>query len=269
MRLGIGSWTYGWAVGIAGCPHPARPLTCMDLIERARSFGLDAVQFADNLPVHKLPPAEAKQLRDEAARSRIAIELGTVGVEPDHLRLYLQLAVLLGARLVRTLIGTPLGAVDLVDAEACIRCVANEFRLADVVLAIENYEGMSSEDLAAFVKRLANPYVGICLDTANSLGAMELPRQVVTNLAPYARNLHVKDFTLRRLPYKMGFEIVGCPVGEGRLDIDWIIGKLRKCNRDPTLLLEQWTPWSGTIEQTITVEEEWAERSLRFLERYR
>jgi 3-oxoisoapionate decarboxylase len=137
------------------------------------------------------------------------------------------------------------------------------------VLALENYEQVTSAELAGLVERLANPCVGVCLDTANSLGAMELPRQVVTNLGPYVRNLHIKDFTIRRVTYTMGFEIAGCPAGEGKLDIDWIIGELRKWNRDPTLILEQWTPWRGTLEQTLAVEEEWAERSLRFLERYR
>jgi sugar phosphate isomerase/epimerase len=137
------------------------------------------------------------------------------------------------------------------------------------VLALENYEQVTSAELAALIERLGNSSVGICLDTANSLGAMELPRQIVANLGPHVRNLHLKDFTIRRLPCRMGFEIIGCPAGEGKLEIDWTIGQLRNWNRDPTLLLEQWTPWSGTIERTIALEEEWAERSFRFLERYR
>jgi hypothetical protein len=62
MRLGIGSWTYGWAVGVSGYPQPARPFTCMGLINRARRFGVGTVQLADNLAVHELPSTAIEQL---------------------------------------------------------------------------------------------------------------------------------------------------------------------------------------------------------------
>jgi sugar phosphate isomerase/epimerase len=155
-----------------------------DLIDRARSFGVDIVQLGDNLPVNALSLTELARLRAYATESEIDIELGTVGVEPEHLRLYLNLAVFLGARLVRTLIRTTTGMPDLGQAEKCIRCVVDEFRSAEVVLALENYEQYSTAELAALVQRVGDPGVGICLDTVNSLGALETPRQVVATLGP-------------------------------------------------------------------------------------
>src|ERR1035438_7179645 len=140
MRLGIGSWTYGWATGVSGYPPPACPLTAMDLIDRACSFGLDIVQIADNLPVDKLSPTDLASLRDHATAAGIAIELGTVGFEREHLQRYLHLAEFLGARLVPTLIRTPHKETDLSYAEGCIRSVTGEFASAGVVLAVENYE---------------------------------------------------------------------------------------------------------------------------------
>jgi sugar phosphate isomerase/epimerase len=268
MRLGIGSWTYGWATGVSGYPPPARPLTAMDLIDRAHTYGLDIAQIADNLPVHELSPAELAGLRDHATESKIDIELGTVGFEPEHLQRYLNLAEFLGARLVRTLLRTPDGNPDLNLAEKYIRSVADRFCSAGVVLAIENYEQQSCAELASLVTRIGNPSVRICLDTVNSLGLLETPRQVVEILGPYVQNLHIKDFTIRRLPSKMGFEVIGCPAGEGKLEIDWVFNELHRHGRDPSVILEQWTPWAGSIESTIAREEEWAARGVRFLHRY-
>src|SRR5690349_13646407 len=109
MRLGIGSWTYGWATGVSGFPRPARRLSPIELVSRAQTFGLDLVQLGDNLSVHELPPGELAQLRDRAGESGIGIELGTVGAEKEHLLRYLDLALFFGARLIRTLLPTPRG----------------------------------------------------------------------------------------------------------------------------------------------------------------
>jgi sugar phosphate isomerase/epimerase len=268
MRLGIGSWTYGWATGVSGYPLPACPLTAMDLIDRACSFGLDIVQIADNLPVDKLSPTDLARLRDHATEAGIAIELGTVGFEREHLQRYLHLAEFLGAQLVRTLIRTPDEEPNLTNVEECIRSVGGEYCSAGVVLAIENYEQQSCADLASLIERIGNPFVGICLDTVNSLGALETPRQVVSTLGPHVQNLHIKDFNIRRLPSKMGYEVIGCAAGEGKLEVEWVLSELHRHGRNPSVILEQWTPWAGSLESTITIEEEWAARSIRFLQRY-
>jgi sugar phosphate isomerase/epimerase len=241
----------------------------MDLIDRACSLGVDLVQIADNLPVGELLPSELTALRDHATGEGIAIELGTVGFERGHLLRYLKLAEFLRARLVRTLIRTPDGKPDLAYVEECIRSAGAEYRSAGVVLAIENYEQQTCADLASLVERVGNPFVGICLDTVNSLGALETPRQVVGTLGPHVQNLHIKDFTIRRLPSKMGFEVIGCPAGDGRLEIEWVFSELRRYGRNPSVILEQWTPWAGSLDSTIALEEAWAARSIGFLQGHR
>jgi hypothetical protein len=66
----------------------------------------------------------------------------------------------------------------------------------------------------------------------------------------------------------MGYEVIGCPAGEGKLEIEWLLNELRRQGRNPSVILEQWTPWVGSIESTIAMEEAWAARSIRFLQRY-
>ena len=146
------------------------------------------------------------------------------------------------------------------------RCQA--FESAGVCLALENYEGNTSGELAALVRDAASPCLGICLDTVNSLGAMETPAMVVAALAPYVHSLHIKDFDIARAESRMGYVVSGRPAGEGLLDIDWLLAEIRRAGPEPNLILELWTPYQGTVEETIRLEAEWADRSIRFLKRY-
>jgi hypothetical protein len=50
MRLGIGSYTYAWAIGVPGYPPPPPPLTPQALLDRVAELGVRTVQLADNLP---------------------------------------------------------------------------------------------------------------------------------------------------------------------------------------------------------------------------
>src|SRR6202035_3578671 len=70
-----------------------------------------------------------------------------------------------------------------------------------------------------------------CLDAANSLGRPETFRTVVENLAEHAVVFHAKDYDIRRIDTRMGFSIVGTPVGDGRVDFDWVLSEIRRRGR--------------------------------------
>src|SRR3954467_3220080 len=89
VRLGISSWTYPWAIGVSGFPPPVRAIRLADLLERASQLKVGVVQVADNLPLHKMDTTELRDARDQAASLGIKIEIGTRGVEPEHLLRYL------------------------------------------------------------------------------------------------------------------------------------------------------------------------------------
>jgi len=264
VRLGVSSWTFPWAIGVSGYPQPARPIRVADLLEKAAALKVSVVQIADNLPLHKLHVKELRDARDQAASSGIKIEIGTRGVEPDHLLLYLKLALELDAVLVRTLTHTAESQPSLEQTEQWIGKVLPEFESHGVTLGLENYEKHSCSDLAGLVRRLDSRFVGVCLDTVNSLGALEPPQDVVKVLAPLTANLHVKDFVIERLPYKMGFVVSGPPAGSGKLDIPWLLKQMRP-DENISAILEQWPQWRESIEATIAMEREWAERGVQYL----
>jgi sugar phosphate isomerase/epimerase len=264
VRLGISSWTFPWAIGVDGYPPPIRPLGLADLLDKAAALNVSVVQIADNLPLHKLDPQQLRDIRDQAAGTGIKLEIGTRGVEPTHLLLYLDLALELDAALVRTLTHTAESQPSLEQAELWIREALPAFESHGVTLGLENYEKHSSLELAALVRRLDSKCVGICLDTVNSLGGLEPPEMVVETLAPLTVNLHVKDFVIERVPHKMGFAVNGAPAGAGMLDIPGLLERMRS-DTSISAILEQWPPWRGSMEATIAAEQEWAEQGVRFL----
>jgi sugar phosphate isomerase/epimerase len=153
---------------------------------------------------------------------------------------------------------------DRSEAGQWVREVLPQFESQAVTLGLENDEKHSCFDLAGLVLRLDSRRVGICLDTVDSLGALEPSERVVETLAPLTVNLHVKDFVIERLPYKMGFVVSGAPAGSGRLNIPWLLGEIRSDDK-VSAILEQWPPPRESIVATIAMEQEWAEQGVQYL----
>jgi sugar phosphate isomerase/epimerase len=265
MRTGISSYTFPWAIGVAGFPAPATPLGAQDLLAKASALGVGVLQIADNLPLDRLTPSQLTELKDEAQKRGVVIEAGTRGVKPAHLRRYLEISRSIGAGFLRTLTHTHASQPGLNEIESWLREVLPEFASAGISIGLENYERHSSRDLAALIENVGSQYLGICLDTVNSFGAMETIGDVVQILAPYVINVHIKDFAIERIETMMGYSVTGRPAGEGQLDIDNLLKRIDSYGRRPNLILEQWPPFAGSLEDTIALEAEWATRGIDFL----
>ena len=259
MKIGLSSYTWPWAVGREG-HKPAKPLDALGLLERTKGYGVSVLQIADNPGLHLMQEDELDRISKTASTYGITLEVGTRGIEPSHLMRYLDIARKLNSSIVRSI-------THRVDdgAVSNIREVLPAYEKAGVNIALENHDEHRTDELAAFLDRIGSPSVGVCLDTVNSFAALEAPDRVVRNLAPYTLNLHVKDFEVMRFGSELGFSIVGRPAGEGRLDIEWTLSYLKEKGRDPNAIVELWTPYTRTLEETIALEEEWAERSIRYL----
>ncbi|HEY1902761.1 MAG TPA: TIM barrel protein [Terracidiphilus sp.] len=234
------------------------------MLERAAALKVGVVQIADNLALHKLDPMERREAREQAAALGLSIEVGTRGVEPSHLLDYLDIALEFGAVLVRTLTHDAHSQPNLEQAEEWLRQVLPQFENAGVTLGLENYEKHSCSELCALLQRIESRNLGICLDTVNSLGCLETPVDVVRILGPFTVNLHVKDFSIGRVPQMMGFAVSGAPAGTGRLEIPWLLKELSK-QSNISAVLEQWPPLRESIEATIANESDWAEQGIEYL----
>lgn len=50
------------------------------------------------------------------------------------------------------------------------------------------------------------------------------------------------------------------------LTMDYMIKNRNHSKKNFNLILEQWMPWLGTIEETTALEEQWAEESIHYLQ---
>ncbi len=267
MKLGISTWSVPWSVGVPGYPQPSRELNSLDLISKAVELNVGVLQIADNLPLHKLAQPELERVAAAADSQHVLLEIGTRGLEHDHLVQYIAIAEQLGARTLRTVLsGAMLGEDDLEDAEAAIQAVLKELETHEVTLALENNEAFSAEQFSRLMDRISNSHVGICLDTANSLGRPEPLQTLVDRLGSYTVMLHAKDYDIKRVDTRMGFSVVGRPAGSGRVDFDRLLNDLRDRGRhDISVIVEHWPPFTENIEATVQLEGEWLSESVGFL----
>jgi sugar phosphate isomerase/epimerase len=265
MTLGIASWTVPWAIGMPGYPAPPSALTPTGLLDKALSLGVGIVQVADNMPLDRLAEEELENLKEAAQARGIALEAGTRGIEPAHLQRYLDISQRIGARKLRTLSHTATAKPTIRQAAEWIGAVLPEFEKAGVAIALENNEAHSVKEYAWLIREFRSPALGICMDTANSLGRPETLAQVVSELAEHAIVVHIKDYDIHRIDTRMGFRVVGAPAGEGKVDFDLVFSALKRHGSSPSIILEHWPPFVDTIEQTIALEEEWVRRSMAFL----
>lgn len=266
VRVGLSSYTYPWAVGMVDAPTP-RPLTHGDLLDRAVELGVPVVQIADNLPLDTLTRSALDELRGRADERGISLEVGTRGIAADVVRHHLDIAVALGSPLLRVVVDRGSHEPTPEEIVSLLRPHESAFRQAGVTLAIENHDRLPSGVLAGIVEELGTGWVGICLDTVNSLGALEGPEVVIATLGPYAVNVHVKDFSVERVTSSLGFDVGGRPVGDGRLDLGLLFDAV-PADRPLTAVIELWTPRQAHLEETIALERRWAVESVDHLTRW-
>ena len=261
MEIGIGSYAWRWAIGI-GDAVPAQPLTPVDLVRRTRAHGLSLLQIADNLPLHLRPQSDVDALGRAARREGVRLELGLGSMSAELVTTYIALAERLNVRVVRI-------APDAADARKSaaelaveLREVAPAARRAEVTLAIENHFHLPSPKLVEIIEGVADPTIGVCLDVANSIAVQEWPAETIELLAPYAVNLHLKDYRIAIDRHGVGLSFVGVPLGQGQMDIRSVFAALKRHNRDVSVILEHWLPHGDSAAATLAAEDDWLRQSI-------
>lgn len=254
MRLGLSSFIYRYAT--SRDPRNTQPMDHATVLKRAYAFGLDVVQYSDNMPLHLLSPEELTALRDLGAELGLGIEVGAKGMDRDLLHDYVSLALFFGSRALRLVLDEP----DPVRAEEELRWLAPRLERANLPLAIENHGEMPAHELAALVDRIDHPLLRYCVDTANNLILLERPLETMAPLVPRALQLHLKDYVVERAP--VGYRMTGRVLGEGSLDMAATLGLIRPVERGLDVYLEAWMDPAPGWAETLLQEEQWIARSI-------
>lgn len=264
MKLGLGSYAVAWSMGVPGYPV-ANPLDAIGLIRLAAELDLHLVQIADNFPLDILSPAQLDAIWREGQRLGVTIEVGTRGIQPEHLRRYIDIALRMGSQILRVVIDSRDFQPSVGEAAELIQQILPDLEAADVILAIENHDRFTTRGLVELIHTLDSSYAGICLDTVNSFGALEGPEVVVDALGAYVVNLHIKDFRVRRFDHNMGFIIEGTPAGQGMLNVPWLLHRLNMFGRSFNAIIEHWPMLEASVEATTAKEQRWVQESTAYL----
>jgi sugar phosphate isomerase/epimerase len=262
MKLGISSYAYSWAVGVPG-HAPARPLDENDLLDKAHEHGVTLLQIGDNLPLHTFDPARLERLARRSAHEGILLEVGARRLTLERAAEYITIARRVGAKLIRFVIDDAGYRPAPADVTSVLREVAPLLR--GLTLGIENHDRFPAAALRAMIEAAGSEHVGVCLDTANSLGAGEGIEAVATVLAPITVNLHIKDFWIERVPHLMGFTVTGRPAGGGMLNLPRLLDQLAPHGRCQSAVLETWPTPEASLDATLAKEALWAAQSVDYL----
>lgn len=261
MQPGISTYTFPWAFGVPGYP-PDKPMTLFDLLQKAQDFDLKVVQIGDNVPLHLLPAEERADFFAEAKKQNIHLEIGTRRLTFENVKTYLEIAKAADSKFLRMVIDDADYRPGVEEVLATIQHLLPLLKELNIILAIENHDRFPALTLQKIIQATSEEYVGICLDTANSLGAGEGIREIVSVLKNYTVNLHIKDYHIQRLPHKMGFLVEGRPAGEGMLPLEWLLKEFSNQKSCETATLEVWSSPLGKLEETIDQEKRWVEKSM-------
>jgi sugar phosphate isomerase/epimerase len=259
--IGLGTYAFFWQHS----DRVEQPLGLIDVLERTRDLDVDLFQVCDWAPLLTLSDAELREAATAARRLGLTVELGTKGVAPEHLRAFLRLAEVFDAELVRSMVYAPGFRPTLDEAAAMLDEVLPEFEAAGVALALETYEQVPTAELVGLIERVGSDRLGICLDPANVVAGLELPKDAVERCAPLTRNIHAKDFAFARQDGWVGFTYSGAPMGEGLHDYPHLLDTVRPDQRGVNQIVEHWLPWQGDPDTTVRTEQAWTSTALDYL----
>ena len=259
--IGLGTYAFFWQHS----DLVSEPLSLVGAFEATKELDVDLFQICDYAPLESMDETE---LTDAAAAARdlgLAVELGTKGIEPGRLARYLDLAGVFDARLVRSMLYSPDSRPSLAQAEEWLRVALPAFEASGVDLALETYEQVATADLVDLVERVDSERLGVCLDPANVVARLELPRDCVEATASVVKNIHVKDFAFARQPGWVGFTYGGAPMGDGLHDYPHLLETVRPRDRGINEVVEHWLSWQSDPETTVRTEREWTRRTIEYL----
>jgi len=261
VTVGLSTYAFLWR----SSARVENPMTLYDILEATAAGGCTLLQICDFAALDDLTIHGLKALRHTAEDLEIQLELGTRGISPGHLRRYLEMATLLDVTLVRSMLNTTTERPSEAAAIEWLCSAAPEYAERGVTLALETYEQVPSAQLVRIIDSVGSPALGVCLDPANCVAALELPDDVVTTTAPHVKNWHVKDFAFTRQAGWVGFNLAGCPLGEGLLDYDGIRKVVDPVFGDINQIVEHWLPWQQDAATTCLMEDQWTQQSIDYL----
>jgi len=278
MKFGLTAYGTVFYMGLH--PKAENPrITALQQMKMAQGYGLEGVE----LPYEILVDANLDEVREYASENNLFINIAASGYEPEHLKRVLKLGGSINARTVRTVVGGADFGGDRRKMNGKWQAFLNEILLSfevavktaeevGVYLTVENHQDLASEELLWLCETINSDQFGITLDTGNPLATAEVPMDFFRRMAPYIKNVHLKDYKIYWS--NEGYRLARCPVGQGVIDFPALFSLMEEVNPNITLSIEHgalearyvrvlqedyWTEYPERTAQQLT-------RLLRFVE---
>lgn len=229
MLVGLSALSFSFRCGLVGRGTPrvvATPLGVDAIIALAVRAGLQSVE----LPLALLPdlaPPRLAALRERLAVCGLTPVVDCDVVEPAALAAAIPAAAALGARVLRVLASPVLEGARVAFApewapylDGVIEHLRAARPLAEahgVVVALENHQDLTVDDMLRVVDAVGGPQIGVTFDPVNALVVAEDPFAALERLAPHIQNVHLADYVA--YPSHEGWRLVRCALGEGDLNL--------------------------------------------------
>jgi 3-oxoisoapionate decarboxylase len=222
--LRVGLTVAGTTFSMGLHPRSDRPaITARGVMDQALALGLAGVE----IPARMLDAEDVEKIGTYAADNGLFVTLDTSGYDPEALARVVELAGRVGAPTVRTVVGgakiggdrRPLAGrwqAFLDEVLSNLRTAAVAAQQAGVTLAVENHQDLASEELVWLCESIDSPHFGVNLDSGNPLATAEEPIDYFRRIAPWIKNVHLKDYWTWWGPE--GYLLVRCPLGQGLTD---------------------------------------------------
>jgi sugar phosphate isomerase/epimerase len=200
-----------------------------------------------------MDPPSAMRVRAKAADWGMYVE-GQVGMpkrdgEADRFEKELVMAKLAGAEVVRGAMLSGRRYETFETLEAFKQFAAESWKALEraepllkkhqVKLALENHKDWRVPEMTAMMEKISSEWVGICIDTGNSISLLEEPNHVVEAYAKWGVSCHIKDMGVKE--YEEGFLLSEVPLGRGFLDLKKMMRVMRAANPKIQFSLEMIT----------------------------
>lgn len=263
MKTAISSYSFAYLINHCG-------ETQLSVIKKAKELGFDAIEFTDLCPPENVTQKEyAKMIKEEA--ERVGIEISCYSVSADLLsgsdgdlekeiekvKEKVDIAAELGVTLMRYDATFNFhgergyrGFINVVDrlAEGC-RKITEYAATKGIKTMVENHGFFcqDSDRVELLVNTVAHDNFGLLIDMGNFMCADEDPALAVSRCAPYAFNVHVKDFIFKSgteggvagfLQTRAGNYIRGTIAGHGVVPVRQCVTALKRVGYDGYLTLE-------------------------------
>lgn len=225
----------------------AHPFPAEDLLRICRDLGAGGCQM-DVSQLAATDPGYLRKIREMAGFIELAV--GAAVLEDEaRLASVASTAAALGANRIRVacLSGRRYETFEEMKSwRAFAERWKNSLRKAEPLLrkhnllvGVENHKDWTADEMAAMMRSIDSPHLGVCLDFGNNMALLEDPLETTEKLAPFAVSTHLKDMAVRTTGD--GFELSEVPLGRGILPLSRMIETLRKHRSDIRFCLEMIT----------------------------